>query len=279
MADQLMTTTELAAVIPETWSSKWYDTLLTDPVLVDSVARDYEGEISALGDTVNVTQFNEVEAVEIAENEAVSAQSSTPTNIQLIVNKMVAYDYIVTTRADKQSLNHVNALRNNVMHAILKKMQAIMLALIVPSASAPDHQIAYDSGTTLALADMLGAKELLDGANVPDDGSRCMITDAPQWNDVFNITGFTSRDYIPAGSPLSSGSLPTPILGFKAKLSTVAANKSYFFHPSFMQLAVQQQPSVEVFNMGAEGKRALRVNTTVLFGVKQFSNVRVVQVG
>ena len=119
------------------------------------------------------------------------------------------------------------------------------------------------------------AKELLDGANVPDM-ERVMILGAAQWNDIFNITGFTSRDYVPAGSPLASGALPTPVLGFAPKMTVEAGNVAYFFHPSFLTLAVQQLPAVGVYDQGVDGKRSTRVNMDVLFGVKQLDGLRVV---
>jgi len=145
----------------------------------------------------------------------------------------------------------------------------------VPSAATPDHQIAYTAGTTLALADILATKELLDLQNVPEEG-RISVKGAAQWNDIFNITGFTSRDFIPAGSPLTSGSLPTPIAGFLPKMTNVIGNTSYWFHPSFLTLAIQDQLNIEVFNLGVDGVRATRVNSDVLYGIKQLDNLRVV---
>jgi hypothetical protein len=157
----------------------------------------------------------------------------------------------------------------------MKKMQSVIIADITPSASAPDHQIAYDSGTTLALADLLECKSLLDDSDVEEEG-RVMILGSSQQNDLFNVSGFTSRDYVPAGSPLTTGGFSTPILGMQMKWTTEVGDVCYFFHPMFMQLCVQQDPQVEVHNLGADGKRGERVNTDVLFGVRQISNLRVV---
>jgi hypothetical protein len=114
----------------------------------------------------------------------------------------------------------------------------------------------------------------LDGADVPDDGTRNMILGAAQWNDVFNITGLTSRDFVQSGG-MQEGSLPARVLGFVPKMTSEAGNVAYFFHPIFMQMAVQRGLSVEMFNMGVSGVRAMRVNTTLLFGAVQVSNLRV----
>jgi hypothetical protein len=137
--------------------------------------------------------------------------------------------------------------------------------------------IAYDSGTTLALADILEAKELLDTQNV-DEMNRVGVCGASQWNDLFNITGFTSRDYIPAGSPLTSGSINTPVAGFEMKMTNVVGTTSYWFHPSFLTMAVQQALNIAVYDLGVDGVRGSRVNADILYGIKQLDNKRVVSI-
>lgn len=279
--DGVMTAaTELAAAIPEMWSAAFYPTLREKMVFAGSVAQDYQGEISALGDTVNITSFPQFDvAQEIAEAEAVEAEAITAQNIQLIINKQLAKDFIVTRKAELQSLPVMNALRDLALHSIMKKMQQVVIAEIVPSASSPDHAIAYDSGTTLALADILEAKELLDDADVEEFG-RVMILGSAQYNDLFNITGFTSKDFLPGSdSPLSAGAVTLPILGFNVRWTSEVGSVAYLFHPIFLQMAVQQNPTPSVYDLGVQGKRATRVNMEVLFGVKQASNLRVVTIG
>lgn len=278
--DQVMTAaTEMDALIPEIWSAAFYPTLKEKLPFIASVSSDYEGQISALGDTVNIMNLPQFAAAEeISENAAVAADAITVTKTQLIINKQVAKDYIITKKAMKQSMEAQAALRDLALHSILKKMQSVIIAEIVPSAAAPDHSIAFDSGTTLGLADILEAKELLDDADVEELG-RVMTLGSAQYNDLFNITGFVSKDFIAAGSPLQSGAVSLPVLGFDVRWTSEAGNVSYLFHPLFLQMAVQQVPEVEVVSLGGDGKRATRVNMDVLFGVKQCSNLRVVTIG
>lgn len=279
MADTIMTAAaELAAVIPEVWSANFYPTLLEKLPFNGSIARDYEGEIRQLGDTVNITDWPQFdEAQEILEGEKADADGITANNTQLVINKQLVKDYIITKKAMIQSIDSQTALRNLAMHSVMKKMQSILIAETVPSAAAPDHSIAYTSGTTLQLVDILAAKQLLDDADVEEMG-RTMIVGSSQYNDMFNITGFISKDFIPAGSPLSAGAITLPILGFDFKWTTEAGDTSYFFHPIYMQMAVQQTPQVNVYDLGNEGRRAMRVNLDVLFGVRQLSDKRVVTI-
>lgn len=277
--DQIMGATQLSSIIPELWSAKFYPTLLAELPFADLVSRDYEGEIANLGDTVNITKFPQFAlANELLEDEKNDADSITLSTVQLLINKQVVKDYIITNKSMQQSIDAATKLRDLAMHSVMKKMQALIINEIIPSAAAPDHQITYTAGTTLALADILAAKELLDLQDVPDDGTRSMTLGSAQANDLFNIAGFVSRDFSPNADALTSGAITTPIMGFKYKTTTALGNTSFFFHPSFLTLAVQKQPEVKTFDLGVEGKRAERVNMTVLFGLKQMDGVRVVSI-
>lgn len=276
--DEVMTVTEMAAAIPEVWSSKFYDVLLAQLPMNESVAREYEGEINNLGDQVNVTQVPEFDdASELAEGAKNDAEGVTLSTIALIINKMLVKDFMITKRSMIQSIDVMNKLRDLAIYSIAKKMQSNIFNDIVPSASAPDHTIAYTTGTTLALADILAAKELLDTADVPSAG-RSMVVGAAAFNDIFLITGFQSSDFVSNANGLSSGQVNMPLLGFDFKWTTEAGTVSRFFHNSFYQIAVQQVPVVEVFNRGVDGERAIRVNVTALYGQKQFDGKRVVTV-
>lgn len=270
---------EAAASIPEMWAAAFYPTLREKMVFQSSVATDYQGEISQLGDTVNITslpQFDEAE--EILEGQAVEAEAQTLLAIPLLINKQLAKDFIITRKTELQSLPIMNALRDLALHAIMKKMQKIIIATIVPSVT-PDHTIAYSSGTTMALADILAAKELLDNADVEEAG-RTTIMGAAQYNDLFNIAGLTSRDFQgdASGAPLASGAITAPVCGFQVKWTSELGNTSYFFNPLFIEMAVQQNPTPSVHDLGVQGIRATRVNMEVLFGLKQASDLRVVSV-
>lgn len=280
--DQVMTkATEFDALTPEVWSAAWYPTLLEALPFNDSVASDYEGDLRALGDKVNVTSFPQFAQAEvILENQKVDADGVTATALSLTVDSMIVKDFIITNLAQIQSLDASNALRDLAFFSIMKKMQSIIVGKIVPSASAPDHTISYTAATTLALADLIAGKKLLNAQNVVEDGSWTMVTGSNQWNDLFNITGFTSRDFMGgADSPLASGQIMGRVLGFVPKWTTEVSTTTYLFHPMFMQMVVQKSLGVEVFNQGVDGRRSTRVNCTLLMGAAQLSNLRVVQIG
>lgn len=279
MADQLhRTSSEVSVLVPQVWSQRFYDVLLAELPFNSLVSRDYEGEIQNLGDTVKISQVPEFDdAIELAEDARSDADAVTVTQQSLTINKRLVKDFIVTNKALLQSIPFVDKLRELAVYSINKKFQAVIISLIVPNASAPDHSIAYDSGTTLALADMLEAKELLDAQDVPMQ-DRHFVVGSAQLNDIFNITGFTSSDFLVSGAPLASGQLPPSLLGFAPHFTSIVGNTSYWFHSSFFTVASQQGMSINEYDLGVDGKRARRINCDVLCGFKQLDGLRVVTI-
>lgn len=279
MANEIIkTSNEVSAIVPEIWSKRYYDVLLADLPFAPLISKDYEGEIQALGDTVNISSIPEFDdAVELGEADAADADASVASSQQLIINRRVVKDFIVTRTALLQSLPFVEKLKEMAVYAINKKIQAIIISLTVPSASAPDHTIPYDSGTTATLADLLEAKELLDNQSLPLAG-RHLVMGSAQLNDIFNITGFTSSDFVASGSPLVSGQLPAQLLGFMPHFTTLVGNVMYLFNSSYMTMASQEGMGVKEYDLGGDGIRATRVNTDTLIGVKQLDGKRVVTI-
>lgn len=279
MSDQLhRVSTELSVLAPELWSADFYETLLAELPMADTISKDYEGAAKNLGDTVNISSFPEFgDAVELAEDQRNDASSITVSQIQLVINKRVAQDFIITNLAMLQSLPSMQKLQELAIYSIMKKIQSLIIALIVPSASGPDHSIAYDSGTQLQLADALEAKELLDNQDVPMS-NRHLCFGAAQMNDLFLVAGFMSSDFGVSNAPLINGGLPSQILGFQPHFSSLFGNTSYWYHSSFMQMATQQGMSVSQYDLGVDGKRAQRINCDTVLGLKQSDNLRVVTI-
>ena len=81
-----------------------------------------KAKFKALGDTVNVSQFPEFgDAVELAEDQRNDAGAITVSQIQLIINKRVAQDFIITKMALLQSLPAMQKLQELAIYSILKK--------------------------------------------------------------------------------------------------------------------------------------------------------------
>lgn len=275
MPNAFMTTdAEVSQIVPEIWSQKYYDVLLQELPMNSLVTRDYEGEVANLGDTVNIPTVPEFdEASELPEAAAADAESVTIGTQALVINKRLVKDFIVTNKALLQSIPFVDKLKDLAIYSIQKKIQNLILSLTVPSAS-PDHTLSATNPGVFALADILALKELLDNQNVPMS-DRHLVLGAGPLNDIFNIAGFTSSDFVASGSPLASGQLPAQLVGFMPHFTTVVGNTVYAFHASYFTMASQQGMAVKEYDLGVEGRRATRVNCDTLLGMKQLSDIRV----
>lgn len=280
MADQYMTSgANTSVIVPEIWSANFYDALLAALPFNSVVSRDYEGEIQNIGDRVKISTIPEFsEAEELEEDAAGDADAVTVTQQSLIINKRIYKDFILTDKASLQSLPAMDKLQDLAIYACLKKFHSNIVDAIAPSTSSPDHAIAFDSGTTLQLADVVECKDLLDAADVPLSERHCVLGTA-QGNDVFAISQFTSSDFVVNNNMLSTGVVGSPLLGFQPHMTSEVGNVCYFFHKSFFAVASQKAINVKVYDLGAQGIRAARVNVDTLAGFKQLSNVRVVQLG
>lgn len=277
MANAYMTTaTEVSAIVPQQWSEKYYDVLLAELPMNSLISRDWEGDIANIGDTVNIPTIPEFnEGSELPEADAADAEAVTVSTQALVINKRIVKDFIVTNKALLQSIPFVEKLKELAIYSIQKKIQSLILSLTVPNAAAPDHTLSAATPGVYALADILAQKELLDNQNV-SMSDRHLAMGAGPLNDIFNITGFTSSDFVASGSPLQSGQLPAQLAGFMPHFSTLFGSTVYAFHSSYFTMAAQQGMAVNEYDLGVEGRRAKRVNCDTLLGMKQLSGLRVV---
>lgn len=279
MANQVMDTAgNLTVIVPQIWSANWYQSLLADLPFNSVVSRDWEGEIRNLGDTVKISQFPEFsDATELAESAANDADAITVTQQSLVINKRIVKDFIVTDKASLQSLPAMDQLQELAIFSIMKKVQSIIIAASLPSTSNPDHTIGYTGGVVLDLAKMVAAKKLLDAQDVPMDNRHCVLG-TNQMNDLLSIANFSSSDYVSGANVVSSGAISNPLLGFTPHMTTEVGDVCYFFHRSYFTMAAQKDISVKVFDLGAQGIRAARVNIDILAGFKLLDNKRVVTI-
>lgn len=275
MADEYNTAAgTFAAIIPEQWSSNYTDNLRSSHPLTASVARTYENEVQ-VGDTVRIPTWADGTAAFVVDGQAVDAQSTAQSTQSLVVDKIIAYDEIVTQLADLQSFEYMNMLRDRGTAAMLDKVDTYLYTLISPSTSAPDHVIDFDSGSTMVGADILEGKDLLDIQNVSST-ERKLICGTAQYNDMLTLDPFVRSSYGNSATGSSQGVISEPAYGFDISSSTNAGAAAYLFHPSFMQMAIQKNLEVKVDDLSSQGIRGHRVSMTLIMGAKQIDNTRVV---
>lgn len=267
--------TATSAIIPEIWSRTFYDQLLNYHVFEPMMDKSYQGDISAVGDKVNIStvgQFTEA-TVMTSDTDAVDAEAINITSQQLVIDKQIVKDFIISDRAQIQSLPFVEKLKELAIDSINKKIESILITLSVPAVA---NALAYDN-VTLKIADILAAKEKLDGYNCPMS-NRYMVMNSVQMNSLLEVTEFLSSDFHTSGSPVITGQLPNALFGFSPRFTNMVGNTTYFMHSSYATMAVQKGMDVKEFDLGVEGRRGVRVNSTVLMGAKLLDDKRLVTV-
>lgn len=136
------------------------------------------------------------------------------------------------------------------------------------SAAAPDHIIPFANTTSLAGADLLSAKLLLDLQKLPQDG-RYLGVDPTGYSQLLAVSDFVRVDAINANQ-VTEGIRPGvvgKIYGFEVFMSTaVVANQHIAFHKSAMAYGVQQ--GITYKNDDDLANLALRHSFSQIYGVK-----------
>jgi hypothetical protein len=267
----------LSALVPEMWSAAFTQNLNDNLVFNSIVRRDYEGEISSLGDTVRIPTIAAFNASQLLEGATGQASVITASTSSLVVNNRAYVDFKITDQAQLQSVSFMDKLEQEATQALLRYIQEAIVSAIAPSASNPDHTIAYDNGTVLADSDLLEALDLERVANWPSQGL-FLVTGGGQYNDLINIQKFYDKDSNAGDAPSISGAVVAPVYGHAASWTTAVGTTTYLFHDSFMQMAIQKDLNISVTDLAPLGERGYRVNCDVLFGVAQLHSDRVISI-
>jgi hypothetical protein len=271
----MLTTAELSNIIKEEWAADFYKELRPKLGIAGLIARDYEGVIKNMGDTVNIQQLQSPGRAQIltSDNEAYDDKVPTYTNTQLVVNKSAVYPVVITDWAKYQANpNNQADVRSLIADEIARAMDQQVLDTI----SAGSSQSGVSSMTKAYFAQ---ASRVLSVLNVPMAG-RIAIIDPYYHEDLIQINELLSSDFEASSSVLFDGELKNPLYGFRVFVSNLLSqNESYFFHPSFMQLAIQKEAEYKEIDL--EGKTnvpSVRVRAKNLFGIKQFDSNRVYKI-
>lgn len=272
----MLTTAQYSNIIPELWSKDFYDELRPQLGISALVENRYEGVISQWGDTVKVQTFSTPGRAEVlnSDNEAYTVQVPTVTNQDLLINKSALYAVDVTDWAKYQSNpKQQEEIRKIIAHEIARAVDQQILDTMAPASS--------NSGqVNMTKALFAEAGRVMDVANVPSDGKRIALIDPYYYEDLLQVNEMISRDFIPSTSVLMSGQIKDPLYGFKIFISNLLpARNAYFFHKSFMQVAMQKGAEYKEIDLEAvTNVPAMRIRAKNLFGLKQFDANRVYRV-
>jgi hypothetical protein len=170
-----------------------YAELRNKVAFLNFFSREYEGAIRTVGDTVKIQQLVAPSAEILTSDKAqFNTLPVTVSNIDVVANKRAVAAVEVTDMAMLQSLDFQEELQNSLVYAVRKKIEQDIIASLIPSASAPDHQIAPAAASALAAVDLATLRTLLSTALVPTE-QRALFLAPSYYGDLMVSTQVMSR--------------------------------------------------------------------------------------
>jgi len=246
MADVITQKSSVSATIQQLVSSQVQMVLVAN-VVVPGTITDYPAGPGM--DTLKIPRIGKFTVATKVAATAVSAQTNVASTDDLVLNQHKVVQFLVEDIAGVQS--NIDVMGQYLEQAgkdMAVEMDNYFIGIMAAgaSAAAPDHQLAFASGTALTKADILLARQRLNEQNVPQDERCCLISPANE-AAILSIQEFTRVNEAGSAAGLRNGEFGK-LFGFTFLLSTQVADAgSLFYHKSAVASGRQIMPKVEYF--------------------------------
>jgi len=178
--------------------------------------------------------------------------------------------------AQMQSLEFSGKVVEALSYAIRLKMENAVIAAMLPSLSAPDHDISPAAASDLAAADLGTLRTLLSIAKVPVTG-RGLFLSPSYYGDLLSKTQVMSADFT-AGNSSQSG-VASAFMGFNImEHNLLGTDVGYACHPSALQIVKQKGVTVKVSDLHPLGRLGYKVSAHMIYGIKVADDKRLVKI-
>ena len=165
----------IATFIPELWSARLLEHLRKNLVVANLFNRNYEGEISQMGDTVHINQLAEITIKDYTANVDIeNPDQLSTTDISLIIDQGDYYNFYLNDvdRAQARGDLMDNAMRSSA-YGLADKLDAYLAGLLaegtlVDGLGTDGAPLSINAETAYQL--LVKMKVALDKANVPTQG-------------------------------------------------------------------------------------------------------------
>lgn len=274
-----MAVTELSTVsnqVQKFWSPMFMDDLKENTLLPSLVNRDYEGEIKKGGDTVYVSQINRPsgERKTIGSGaDTFSPELLSTTRVAIQANQRISASFEFEDVVDLQSQlgDENSAIRKGLMEAAEIQLNSYLYSLIAPSASAPDHVLT--SVTDFSKA-QLQAVRILAAQAKWKPREWYLLADPVYYGDM--LDDLAAENETGAGdSPIVGGQFAVQRYGFNIlednsagllTLSSTGQDAAIAFHPDFMALVMQKQPTFKVSDLHSNKQFGYVISVDMIVG-------------
>lgn len=269
-----MSVTDIAAVvnnIQKYWAPMATNKLLETLLMAELVNKEYEGEIKQGGDTVKVTQVEEMEGQNLTvgtDADSFDTEQVQTTQVEVTANKRAVTAVEFADLVSLQSQIDKDSVRDPMLFALNKQINNYLYSLVSPSTSSPDHELAPASAGTLALVD-LGTIRTKAGEAKWDDSKPWVGLLSPAYHtDITTNSTIASGDYT-EGKPIVAGRAPSKVMGFNLFEDTSrTGDYGLFFHPDFLLFVRQTQIQVKISDLHPLGRFGFKMSIDLVYGAK-----------
>ena len=165
----------IASFIPEVWSARLLEHLRKNLVVANLFNRNYEGEISQMGDTVHINQLAEITIKDYTANvDIANPDQLTTSSIPLTIDQGDYYNFYLNDvdRAQARGDLMDSAMRSSA-YGLADKLDSYLAGLLAEGTLTTDlgsdgSPLTVNAETAYAL--LVKMKVALDKANVPTQG-------------------------------------------------------------------------------------------------------------
>ncbi len=261
---------DLQNLIPQVWSTRFYESLKNNLVLAALFSSEYEGEIQSRGDTVKVNQIT-VPAAETLTDDKTKFKSSpiTVNQFTLEINRQTVHAVEITNLALLQSEAFMEELRKEMTYQLYLKMEQELLEVYDAAVS---QTLTTTAASDFAAIDIAKARAAFGRAKIPF-GDRYMVLSPEYYSDLLTKNQIISTDFVNT-KPILDQTVPN-VLGFGIVESNVlATDTGRAFHKSVLQLAMQRSLNLAVLDQKVNNKLSYSVVADFVWDCKVFEAAR-----
>lgn len=266
------------------WAPMMVDELKEQAILPTLVSKDYDGEIKQGGDTVYVSM---VEAAEGSlktigvDHQNYSSEKLKTQRVGIVADKILEATFELDSLIDLQtqlgSPEGQSKIRSALNKGLELQLNKYLYGLVAPSASAPDHII--NGVTDFNATQVLNVRKLASQAKWMTEGGWWLLLDPSYYNDFLAAATLTSQDYVGNDLPVIGGKKPYNRFGFnilednsdamwQVSPTTAASDLALAFHPDFLYLVNQMQPTIKISDLHSNKQRGYLLTAELVVGAK-----------
>lgn len=242
--------------------------LVEQAVLMPSIL-DRSADAAQGVSSIRIGRRGKLSAESKSEDGSYTAKEFEWSEDKLELNKQEGVYVEVSDLGDIQSaLANEPAILQASAEALVESLEKKIIAELKKcSDDAPDHQINWATASTIALDDILEARQLLREANVPMNGMDNFIAISPaQEKQMLKMDSFIDASKYGSPDVLLNGEIGK-VFGFRVLVSNhVDANEAVIYNREHVAFARQEAINFDSQKFLKEGKTGYRLQTT--YGLK-----------